>query len=38
MKKILQNQTIVPFFKDFLINHAEEWIKTSKISDKMVHL
>lgn len=37
MKKILQNQAIVPFFKDFLLNYAEEWINTSKISDKKVH-
>jgi len=28
----------VPFFKDFLSNHAEDWISSSKISDKEVHL
>jgi hypothetical protein len=38
LKKMMQNPRIVPFFKEFLLNYAEQWINNSKIADKRVHL
>lgn len=38
MKKMMQNPRVVPFFKEFLQNYAEQWINNSKIADKEVHL
>lgn len=38
VKKIMQNALLIPFFKEFLENHAENWINNSKIADKRVHL
>ena len=38
VKKIMQNALLIPFFKEFLENHAENWINNSKITDKRVHL
>jgi len=36
--KILANESIVPFFRDFLNNHAEEWISHSKVVNKQVYM
>ena len=38
MHRILSNPRIGYFFDFFLKEHAEDWIRSSKISDKEVHL
>ena len=38
IQKLLSNGRIVPFFKEFLTNHAADWIEGSKIADKEVHV
>lgn len=38
IQKMLSKPRIAPYFKDFLDNHAAEWINHSKIADKDVHL
>jgi hypothetical protein len=38
IQKLLSNPRISPYFRDFLKNHAEDWIRNSKITDKGVHL
>jgi hypothetical protein len=38
MHKILSNQRICPYFKHFLSSHAADWINSSKISDKQIHI
>jgi hypothetical protein len=38
MHRILSNPQIGYFFDNFLKENAEEWIRSSKITDKEVHI
>ena len=36
--RLLSSPRVCIYFKDFLENHAENWINSSKITDKQVHI
>jgi hypothetical protein len=36
--RLLSNPRVGLYFKEFLLNHAADWINSSKITDKDIHL